>query len=661
MKRKQLSISLIACGLLVLSACSNDESPEAAITTFIEHWENRAYDQMYAMLTDDVQASFSEEAFIERYENIYNSLVPEFTIDPSLPEEWSEEGYEDIPIAISMETIAGAYSFEEQLRVVQPSEDEEEWRVQWGSHLIFPDLGDEDSVRVNRTDPVRGEIFSADGQGLAINGTVVTLAVVRDRFEDMESEISSIAAAFDMTEDSIRSQLEQGWVEDSSFVPIGQKPESELGFIESVMDDVPGFTYRMDGGRVYPFAENAAHLIGYVRPITAEQLEDRTDQVITAILFGRAGESAQEELLRGTPGVKIHLENADGDDKATIVEQETVNGEDLHLTIDIDLQQEITNQFAGEKGTAVALDPLTGATLALVSSPSYDPNSVTLGLSASQRAEIEEDENQPMLNRFYSLYSPGSTFKAMTAAIGLEEGTLSPEDSIEVNGLEWQPENADWGNYSVRRVTDPGGPVDLTAALVYSDNIYFAQEALELGEEAMTEGAAAFGFSETVPYLYPFRQSLLTGEDGFNSEIQLADSGYGQGQILINPVHLASMYTTFLNEGELILPVLGKEEETGVTWKTPMSAETATIIDDALEQVVSSPNGTASSMQIDGLSLAAKTGTAEVGSSEDGTVLGWVVSYDRDNPELLLAMMQEDVGSGEVVPKVKELYQYMNR
>lgn len=662
MKRKLITLSFVASGLL-LSACSEAESPEDAVTTFVEQWENRAYDQMYAMLTEEARNTITEEEFIERYENIYDNLVTEFTIEPSLPEEWSEEAHEDIPIVVSMETIAGPHSFEEQLRVTQPEDDEDSWKFDWGLHLLFPELEEEENIRLNRDEPVRGEIFSEDGQGLAINGTVITMAVVPERFEDEDSEITRLAGALDVTEDYIRTQLDQAWVTDESLVPIGQKPETELGAIEEIMDDVPGFSFQMDGGRVYPFAENAAHLTGFVRPITAEQLEERDGQGYHQnSLLGQSGlENAQEELLRGTPGIEINIVNADGEKKTTIVEQEMINGEDLYLTINMDLQEEMMNQLDGERGTAVALHPMTGETLALVSSPSYDPNLVTLGLSSSQRAELDEDENEPMLNRFYSLYSPGSTFKAMTAAFGLERGTLSPEDTIDVTGLEWQPENSDWGNYSVRRVTDPGEPVNLEAALIYSDNIYFAQEALELGEDVMVEEAESFGFSESIPYLYPVRQSLLTGEDGFNSEIQIADSGYGQGQVLVNPIHLASMYTPFLNDGNMILPVLGKDEDTGVVWKTPMASETATMIDDALEQVVSSPNGTASSMQVDGISLAAKTGTAEVGGSEDGTVLGWVVSYDRDNPELLIAMMQEGVGSGGVVPKVKEVYEYMNR
>ncbi len=257
---------------------------------------------------------------------------------------------------------------------------------------------------------------------------------------------------------------------------------------------------------------------------------------------------------------------------------------------------------------------------------------MALGLTNNQREELDENEDEPMLNRFYYSFSPGSTMKPLTAAFGLEQGTLVPDDTIDVSGNEWQPEGSDWGNYSVRRVTDPGGPVDLTDALVYSDNIYFANVALDLGEDSMQEWAEAFGFYETIDYLYPFKQSSLTEEGGFSTEIQLADSGYGQGQVQVNPLHLAAMYTPFLNEGAMIQPVLDQDEETGVTWKEPISAGTAVWIDEALEKVVSSPNGTAHAMQIDGYSLAAKTGTAELsgvqGDSGDD-VLGWVVSYNE--------------------------------
>lgn len=130
--------------------------------------------------------------------------------------------------------------------------------------------------------------------------------------------------------------------------------------------------------------------------------------------------------------------------------------------------------------------------------------------------------------------------------------------------------------------------------------------------------------------------------------------------MLVNPVHLATMYTAFSNEGAMIQPVLEQSEQTGVVWKDHLSPETAAIIDNALGKVVSEKRGTAHAMEIDGYPLAAKTGTAELSGSQgesNDDVLGWVVAYNQDDPEMLVAFMQEGARSGEVVPKVKAVFE----
>lgn len=658
----RMGLGMVGTGIL-LSGCS-ESSPEDAVTVYIEHWEQREYSEMYSMLTDTTKEEIAEDEFVDLYESIYDAYISDFTVRASFPDEDSDDHVELIQIEVGMETVAGPHSFNEEMVVAKNDEDEDtNWKIEWSPQQIFPELQPGDTVEFNTFQPERGEIFSSDGQGLAINGVVLNVAIVPGRMTDEEREVEQIAEGLDVSEDMIQNRLEQGWVTDESFVPITQLPEAELSFIEELMEEIPGLTYRLDPGRVYPFGSSAAHLTGYVKQITAEQLENREGLGYDSqSILGQTGlESAQEERLRGYIGAELITRGADGSRKATLAETEAEDGDDLYLTVDMDIQEEIVRQLDNQPGTAVALHPKTGETLALVSSPSYDPNLMALGLTSSQSEELDENEDEPMLNRFYYSFSPGSTMKPLTAAFGLEQGTLVPEDTIEVSGKEWQPDDSDWGDYSVRRVTDPGGPVDLTDALVYSDNIYFANVALELGEDSMQEWAESFGFYETIDYLYPFKQSTLTEEGGFSSDIQLADSGYGQGQVQVNPLHLAAMYTPFLNEGAIIQPILDQDEETGVTWKEPISAETAMWIDQALEQVVSSPSGTAHSMQLDDYSLAAKTGTAELSGAQGESgddVLGWVVSYNRDDPDLLIAMMQEGVRSGELLDKVKKIYEF---
>jgi penicillin-binding protein 3 len=312
-------------------------------------------------------------------------------------------------------------------------------------------------------------------------------------------------------------------------------------------------------------------------------------------------------------------------------------------------------------GTSSAIHPKTGEVLALVNSPSYNPNEYTLGISGETRKKWANDPKNPKMNRFKYTYAPGSTLKPVTAAIGLENGTLDPNDVMKVNGKTWK-KGESWGNYHVTRVSAVPS-VNLEKALIYSDNIYFAQEALDLGQEQFVSGLKKFGFGEEVPVSFPFEKSTM-GEEGM-TEIQLADSGYGQGKIQMSALHLGLSYTPFLNNGNLLAPKLDQSKTDPAIWKeNVISPETAKIIRDDLVKVVSSSNGTALEAYMPKMPLAGKTGTAELKKSKtdkNGMELGWFVAYNTEDPSLLVTMMIEDVkergGSHYLVPKVKKVFE----
>ena len=187
--------------------------------------------------------------------------------------------------------------------------------------------------------------------------------------------------------------------------------------------------------------------------------------------------------------------------------------------------------------------------MALVSTPSYDNNDFIMGLSDEQWTSLNEDENKPMYNRFRQVWCPGSTFKPITAAIGLESGAIDPTEDYGNVGLSWQ-KDASWGSYYVTTL-HAYEPVILENALIYSDNIYFAKAALKIGAEEMERSLDRFGFNEDLPFEIKMSQSQYSNTDSIETEIQLADSGYGQGQILINPLHMACIYSAFAMKGIL--------------------------------------------------------------------------------------------------------------
>ena len=301
--------------------------------------------------------------------------------------------------------------------------------------------------------------------------------------------------------------------------------------------------------------------------------------------------------------------------------------------------------------------------MALVSTPSYDNNDFIMGLSSEKWTALNEDENKPLYNRFRQVWCPGSSFKPVVAAIGLKTGTLDPGEDFGNEGLSWQ-KDASWGSYYVTTL-HAYEPVIMKNALIYSDNIYFAKAALGIGADTLTDSLDALEFNQEIPFDIVMSKSQYSNSETIESEIQLADSGYGQGQILVNPLHLASLYTSFVNEGNVIRPYLRyRENPEGEVWiSQAFTPDIAAQVAEGLRGVVNDPNGTGYAAHRDDIVLAGKTGTAEIKDSvedTEGTEIGWFAVYTENREAakpILIVSMVENVkglgGSGYVVNKDK--------
>ena len=199
------------------------------------------------------------------------------------------------------------------------------------------------------------------------------------------------------------------------------------------------------------------------------------------------------------------------------------NGKDIQLTIDAGLQKTLYTQFSEDKGCSVAMDPKNGEVLALVSTPSYDSNAFILGLSSSQWTAWNEDENTPLYNRLRQVWCPGSSLKPVVAAAGLMAGTIDPQKDYGSKGVKWQKDTS-WGSYYVTTL-HTYEPVTLENALIYSDNIYFARVALDMGAGEMEKALTGIGFGQEIPFDIKMQKSQISNSGKIESEIQLADSG----------------------------------------------------------------------------------------------------------------------------------------
>lgn len=654
---------LLLLGFGLLAGCGKKKpQPEQLLTEYFQLLNEEKYEEMYTYLSEDAKAETDEETFVNRNRNIYGGIeASDITVEIAEGEEQEKDAdTRRVKYGISMQTLAGELAFDDMTAIFKKDE-EGAYKMEWDSQDIFPNLQNTDKVRVVTTEAKRGNIYDRNHVELAREGVASSVGLVPGKLPaEREAALEQLAGLLEISTEKIEKALSASWVRDDTFVPIRTVAKDATDLKEKLLE-IYGVMITDTIVRYYPYGEKAAQLTGYVQNITAEELEERAGQGYNQnSIIGKAGaERLYEDQLRPRDGYSIQILNELGDVKQTVLEKAPQDGEDVVLTIDITLQQYLYQEMEGDGGCAVAIDPKSGAVVALVSTPAYDPNDFVMGYTASAWEAINADEDQPLYNRWMGTWVPGSSFKPVTAALALTQGTLDPEEEVPNDGLSWQQDES-WGSYYVTTLEDYSVK-NLENALIHSDNIYFAKAAAGMGTDGFTEGLESLGFGETLPFDFELTASSFGTDGKITSDIELADSGYGQGKLLVNPLHLASMYSALVNEGSMVQPYL-KEGQERAFWKegvfTPEAAET--VLED-LYQVVESEEGTAHEAYRSEYRLAGKTGTAEIKDSQDdttGTELGWFVGLcteDTDRP-LLIAMMIEDVkgrgGSHYVMPKV---------
>lgn len=674
-----IAIAVIGMAAITVAVCvagmfKKEEvwkTPEELLVEYMNHIPAQEYEQMYAMLHIEASGNVSQEDFIKRNSAIYEGIeIQNMAVEIIA---YDEEQL-TVTYQTSFDTVAGEISFENEAFFL---EGEDGYKLVWDNSLIFPNLASTDKVRVSTTQANRGEILDRNGRVLAGKGTASSVGIVPGKLENREEAIAKIAELLETTPEVIEKKLSAQWVKDDSFVPIKTIPrveEIELLKVEPDEDvlkekerhesllAIPGVMISDVEVREYPLGEAAAHLVGYVQSVTAEDLEEHAGEGYTAnSVIGRSGmEGLFEKELKGQNGCRIYIVNSEGKEKEELACILVQHGQDIKLTIDASLQIALYEQFQEDKSCSVAMNPYTGEVLALVSTPSYDNNDFIMGLSSEQWIALNDDEDKPMYNRFRQVWCPGSTFKPVTAAVGLESGAIDPNEDYGNVGLSWQ-KDASWGSYYVTTL-HAYEPVILENALIYSDNIYFAKAALKIGSEEMESSLTGLGFNEELPFEIKMAESQYSNSEGIETEIQLADSGYGQGQVLVNPLHMACIYSAFCNEGNVIKPYLVYQKDAVAEYWIPgaFSNETASRVLEGTKKVVNDSNGTGYAAHRDDILLAGKTGTAEIKASKDdtsGTELGWFAIFTAEDTEcpILIISMVEDVkgrgGSGYVVKK----------
>ena len=571
---------------------------------------------------------------------------------------------------------------------------DEDWRLIWDWNLLFPQMQKSDSVNFTALTASRGEIFTSDRVRAAGNTYAPTLYVRPEAIEDQNATANALSDICGVSADEILSAMTSEKAErDSVAIIRTYSPAQDISGVRAAIAQMPGVgideSY-MSPMRIYPLGDEAcllSNLVGYVGAIPEEKLSEYEQNGYGAYdTVGLTGlEAAYESTLRGKSGYVLSLVDESGNTRVTLARRDAQNGADLTLTIDSQMQlaaeRALREKLAnGQSGSMISIDPTTGAVLTMASAPTYDNNFFTLPAAdeASYQAQWDainsEDGGHPLLFRcIQGLYTPGSTAKTLTAAAVLETGTLSASDVFPgvISNNTWTPQRSDWYYPGIVRHSSYSGPVNMTNALMYSDNIYFAYAAMQLGAEKYVDEMTKFGFFDKVPFeLNVYNTQISSSDDRTKVEnIKfLADLGYGQGEMLSTPMQMAVIYSALANNGTIMQPYVvahidrtqnGENVRVSTTeptvWKENVfSAAAISTIVPMLRGVVQS--GTATSLDISGLGIAGKTGTAETGVNRQHS---WFIGFTTEGDDPRLACVTLDVRSrqgGAVQPLAKVLF-----
>ena len=650
--KKKYIIGISVCVLLIVSVFfifNQGKSNEQVVTEYFELLKKKDYKQMYQMLNQKTVYTPTQKYFVEKYKEIYDDIGAN-----NIQVKILDEKNDIVKYQISMDTVAGTIEYKNKIGVKNE-------QIQFNNNLIMKDYKDGCKIKVTTYNPEkRGRILDRNGKVLAEDGKGYSVGLVKGKLNG-ENDYGQIAKYLETDVETIQKKMSASWIKDDSFVPI--KTVSEItknGLVYNGILNISGVKISTVGIRTYPYDKVASHVVGYVQNVNAEDLKKHKNEGYNSTsVIGRSGiEAVYEKQLRGSSSGKIDL--VDKNDK--VIENLCAleidkSPQDITLTIDIDLQQSLYNEYQNDKSASVALNPKTGEVLALVSTPSYSNNDFVLGLSTDKWNALNNDSNQPMMSRYKQTYTPGSTMKPITAAIGLETKIIDPDKDLGAKD-KWQKDSS-WGSYYVTTLHAPS-PNNLKNAITYSDNVYFARNALNIGKDNLFKYYKNLKIGKKIPFELSLNRSQYINKNQKVSDQLIADSGYGQGQILMNPLQLASIYSAFVNNGSIYQPhiVQGKTR----TWiKNVFSKETSQTIKEDLINVIADEKGTGHAIYHDSIALAGKTGTAEIKQSQSdttGTELGWftVMTTDSKQP-LLITTMVEDVkdrgGSGYVVEHTK--------
>ncbi|MEW6052256.1 MAG: penicillin-binding protein 2 [Nitrospirota bacterium] len=534
------------------------------------------------------------------------------------------------------------------------------WQLQILQGDEYRKLSEANRLRIISVPAPRGIIFDRNGIPLVKNAPYYFASIIPDQFD--RNRIDQLAAVIAIPAAEITDKLDR--MEASPFVPIRLKEElsvREIAFIEARRSDFPGLFIEVQVNREYMFGNVGAHLMGYLGKISPSQAKDPSYRNIPPDMFiGQWGiEKLFDSVLRGAPGRRIIEVNALGREIRLLEEDPPEKGNDITLSIDINLQKGAEKAFGDRAGALVAIQPDTGEILGLVSKPSFDPNLFTRGIRQEDWTALATDKKFPLLNRaLQSQYPPGSTFKIVTAIAGLEEGVITPDTKVDCRG------SVSFGKWRFGCWRRQGhGVVSLHRAIVESCDVYFYEVGKRLGIDRIHDYAVNLGLGKKSGIELGLEKSGLIPDTAWKLEHKKTPwflgetfiAAIGQGYVSVTPIQLAMMTGAVANGGMLYKPALIKDARPVILQNFSISKHHLESVIKGLSGVVNEPSGTGWAAKSEITDTAGKTGTAQVVAMRGGKQYAgerfrdhaWFVAFAPvDSPEVAMAVLVEHGGHG---------------
>ncbi|MBI5249005.1 MAG: penicillin-binding protein 2 [Desulfomonile tiedjei] len=551
------------------------------------------------------------------------------------------------------------------------------WHLQMIQSESYNEMSDNNRVRLMRMPSTRGRILDSRGRVLAENTPSFTLSIVPSELDRPQKLIQTYAPILGVTQERMRGIIERSrTIPKFMNYPIKKNMSlEEVSLVKAHATDLRGVALEIKPLRLYPAQDTLCHAIGTVGEISQEELA-KTSRVgyRTGDIVGKNGlEKEYESYLKGEEGWEQLEIDAKGRTLSTLSRKPPRNGADLFLTVDAAFQKYVEDVFIHRAGSVVAVDPDTGRILAMVSKPSFDLGLFSPSITERQWKTLNSDPLHPLENRsIRGQYSPGSTFKIVTAAAGLAEHAITPDRAFTCKG------QLELGGQVFRCWNAYGhGKVSLHRAIVESCDIYFYELGLKLGADRMAKYASLFGLGtpsgvglpQELPGLIPTSAwKMRTYGDSWKDGETLTVA-IGQGYLVCTPIQLAMMTAVMANGGKLLKPAIVKQivgpdgfvvfdHSPVVRWDIPLEPKDLSLLQSALSDVVADNKGTGRRCRVPGINIKAKTGTTQVIRVKQRTkeedqipyherTHAMFVAYVNDRPQkIALAIIVEHGGGG---------------